>query len=373
MDKEGIEKVVHESYEFILKMLEENLEFRLTINITGCLTEQLQKYEFTDILERFRKLAEKKQIQLVETAAYHPFLPLLPEEEIIYQVKKNHEINKKFFGDAYHPSGFFIPEMAYSLKIAKIIARLGYKWLILDDIHLGGKLGNVNYNKGYIIKNLKLKVLFRNRGISKSYVPQKISNLLKEEKISRNIITATDGELYGHHHKDIEGYLHSVLKNKKIQTLTVSEFLKKIKIWEEITLAAASWESSEKEIKNKEPYILWNNSRNKIQKKLWKLADLAIRTVNKNKTDENYHWARAHLNKGLASCTFWWAAAHDFRDSFGPISWSPDEIEKGLNEMIKSIRSLNNASRMTKIKAERLYIKLKQMIWEKHWKYYWKT
>lgn len=191
-------------------------------------------------------------------------------------------------------------------------------------------------------------------------------------EMSRNLITATDGELYGHHHIDNEGYLERILNDKDLEMLTVSTFLKKIKTWEEIEPINASWETTEKELKIKEPYILWNNSHNKIQQKLWELAKLALKTADNHKDDVNHGWTRDHLNKGLASCTFWWASAKDFSDTFGPISWSPDEIEKGSNELIRSIRALDKVSRSAKIKAEKLYIQIKKMIWEKHWKYYWK-
>ncbi|MFH1187631.1 MAG: hypothetical protein V1688_02085 [bacterium] len=372
MEREIVEKAANESYKFIVEMLEKHPNFKITLNICGTLTEQLDKYGYIDILKRIKILAKKKQIELTSTAAFHPFFPLLPENEIKYQIISNNAINKKYFGKTYKPSGFFIPEMAYSQKTARLISLMGYKWTILDDIHLGGKLGNVNYNKGYIIKETNIKTLFRRRKISKCYVPEEIVKMQEYGEMPRNLITATDCELYGHHHIDSKGYLEKILNNKEIETITISNFLKKIKIWEEINPINGSWETTEKELKMKEPYLLWNNSHNKIQQKLWKLAKLALKTASNHTADINYGWARDHLNKGLASCTFWWASAKDFSDAFGPISWSPDEIEKGTNELIRSIRSLNKVSVMTKIKAEKMHIQIKKMIWEKHWKYYWK-
>ncbi len=159
-----------------------------------------------------------------------------------------------------------------------------------------------------------------------------------------------------------------------MQTSTIADFVannvNKIK---KISPVSSSWESSEEEIKKGKPYILWYNDKNEIHKYLWKLADLAYKTAEKHKQDPNHHWTRWHLVRGLASCTFWWASAKDFSYIFGPYAWSPDEIERGINELIRSVRSLDDAStRKTKIKAEKLYIKIKQMVWEKHWTYYWK-
>jgi hypothetical protein len=77
--------------------------------------------------------------------------------------------------------------------------------------------------------------------------------------------------------------------------------------------------------------------------------------------------------RGLASCTFWWASAKDFKHNFGPYAWNPDEIERGLEELIRSIRSLENEKlRADKLKAEKIYLKIKAMIWKRHWQYYWK-
>ncbi|MFA6454540.1 MAG: hypothetical protein WCV70_01630 [Patescibacteria group bacterium] len=126
-----------------------------------------------------------------------------------------------------------------------------------------------------------------------------------------------------------------------------------------------------KRIKNNLPYFLWRDKKNKIQTLLWQLANAAIVNINKYPKDQNYFWSRQHLDRGLASCTFWWASAHDFR-LYGPLAWNPDEIEKGANELIRSVRALNDPrTRQAKIKAEKLYIKIKQLIWHKHWHYYW--
>ena len=106
--------------------------------------------------------------------------------------------------------------------------------------------------------------------------------------------------------------------------------------------------------------------------KLWELANTSYDLIEKHKNDQNYVWAYWHLVRGLASCTFWWASAKDFR-LFGPISWSPDEIERGSNELIRAIRALDSEdTRKDKIEAEKLYISIKHKVWNKHWSYYWK-
>lgn len=368
-DKERIMSVVNESYQFIADILKKNSNFKLTININACLTEQLAKFGYEELLGDIKSLLEKGQIELVESAAYHPILAMLPEKEIERQIRINKTINSKYFGDAYLPKGFYIPEMAYTEKVAKMIKSLGYEWIILDEINYNGKLGQVNFNKKYKIKNVGLNVVFRNRSISQSYVPDKILSLIEAKSVPEIVITGTDGEIYGHKHKDINGNLAKIANEKDIETQTVSEYLGEMSEEEEVKLVDGSWESTEEELEKKKPFMLWDDPKNKIHSKLWSLTKLAIEAVSENTDDPNYGWARIHLDRGLASCTYWWASARDFK-LFSSLAWNPDEIEKGLEELIKSIRSLDKMDCKIKIKAEQVYVKIKQKIWEKHWRYY---
>jgi hypothetical protein len=131
-------------------------------------------------------------------------------------------------------------------------------------------------------------------------------------------------------------------------------------------LVPSSWETTEEELAIKQPYLMWFNTKNRIHKKMWDLVYLAIKAVNK-KEGSNI-WSRKHLDKGLSSCMFWWASAKEL-SSFGGLAWSPDEIERGLKEIIKSIRSLENEEKI-KSKAERMYFDILKEVWLLHWKIY---
>ena len=370
-DAHVIEEATEKSYQRIVRALQENPRTKFTLNITGCLFLRWEELGYQDLIGDIKELLEKGQIEITGTVAYHPPLPLINRKEIELQIKENEEILKKHFGENFRPRGFFLPESIYSKEVGKIIKKMGYEWILLDEIAMNGELNKVDFDKVYKDKASGLKVIFRSRKSSKSYVPETIITLLESRK-EKIAITATDGELYGLRHEDPTGEFEKLLKKENLETLTVSEFIDNKKEIEKIKLVACSWESSEKELEEKKPYILWHDKKNKIQLKLWELANLAQKTAEKYKDDEDYHWARWHLVRGLASCTFWWASAKDFR-LFGPISWSPDEIERGANELIRSIRALDDtATRKTKIKAEKLYIKIKKMVWKNHWAYYWK-
>ena len=371
-DAHLIKEATELSYARIIRALEEHPNIKFTLNITGGLILRWKELGYEDLLKRLNNLREKGQVELTGTAAYHPLLPLIPKEEVIRQIKENEEILRKHFGENFKPRGFFIPEMAYSPKVAKIIKKLGYEWIILDEIAKEGKLGKTDFNKIYKDKISGLKIIFRSRELSESYVPKTLNKWAGGGN-NNLAITATDAELYGLRHNDPTAEFEKILKNPDLETKTISEFIDEHKKLEKIKPIAGSWGSNEEELKNGQPYILWSDKKNKIQKNIWKLANLAYTTTVKYEKDDNAYWARWHLVRGLASCSFWWASGKDFSHIFGPLSWNPDEIERGINELIRSIRALDDAAtRKRKVKAEKLYIKIKKMVWKKHWTYYWK-
>src|SRR5690242_12085629 len=81
--KEVLEENYNKYYLPLLEVLESRPEYKVTLNISASLTEQLARENKAEFFERVKKLVLKGQIELVGSAAYHPVLPLIPEEEII--------------------------------------------------------------------------------------------------------------------------------------------------------------------------------------------------------------------------------------------------------------------------------------------------
>lgn len=364
-DAHIIKEATEMSYNRVIKALEENPNIKFTININGSLILRWEELGYTNLIKRINKLIKREQIDLTGTACYHPLLPLIPEKEVAQQIKENEKLLKKHFGDYFRARGFFLPEMAYSKSVAKIIKRSGYEWIILDEIAHNSELGKTETDCVYYDKSTELNIVYRSRKYSSSFVPETIKKNLNK---NITIVSATDGELYGLRHIDHTGEFEKLLQTKELKTLSVSSFIKQAKTIKDTNPVNCSWDSTPEELRQNIPYALWDDPKNKIQAKLWTLANLAYKTAEKYSNDENHYWARWHLVRGLASCTFWWASGKDFSNIFGPHAWNPDEIERGMNEFVRSIRAIEDvASRRTKMKAESLFIELKQMIWEKHW------
>lgn len=367
----NIRKALDKSYWRLLRLVEEHSDLRMTFNISACLLERLEEAKEKAFIERLKFLVKKGRIELTGSAYYHGFLPLLPEKEVVRQIRENEKKLKEIFGKNFKPTGFFLPEMAYSVNVAKIVKRLGYQWIILDEISYDQGKNKVDINNLYVDDASGLKVIFRNRLISNAYPPDKIISQVKEKL---TLFTATDAELYGLRHEDPSGEMEKVVKQKDLKTLTISSYFKKLERKKalKIKVLPSSWESTEAEIKAGKPYILWENKKNKIQVGLWKLAKLALDLETKYRKDKNYYWYRWHLARGLASCTFWWASSRDFSKTYGPHAWSPDDVERGLEDLVRSVRSLNDLkTKKKKLEAEKYYLKIKKLIWETHWRKHW--
>jgi hypothetical protein len=223
--------------------------------------------------------------------------------------------------------------------------------------------------------------------LSSAYPPDKLSPLLIKAEPASNpkaakkvsgpmiAITATDAELYGLRHEDPTAELEKIVKRKNLETLAISAFIKLSgsKKPAALTLASSSWESTPRELRADRPFVLWQDKNNKIQTNLWQLAALALALSDKYQKDKNYYWHYWHLARGLASCTFWWASGRDFKPVFGPYAWSPDDIERGLEDLIRAVRSFDDPkTKRAKLEAEKYYLKIKKLIWEAHWKKYWR-
>ncbi len=353
--KEITKKVAGESYEPVVRILKNRPKIKISLNINASLTEQLPAAGLSELIKEIEMLANRGQIEFTGSAKYHVILALLPETEIIRQIELNNETNKKFFGRAWQPTGFFIPELCYSKKVARVVKKLGFQWIVLDEIAYNGKLNKVKFDKQYIVKDVGLPVFFRNTRISNLFFTAEAKTasdffkILKEDgRAEKFLLTALDGENLGHHQKDMDKLYENLLDNGKFNCLTFSELLKIKNLKSEIlNPLPSSWSSREEDIKRKVYYPLWKNPKNEIHRKQWQLTNLAINILEKNKKDPNFKKAREKLDQALHSDQYWWASANPW--------WSVEIIENGAKMLADTIKSLKNISPTTLQKTKNLY------------------
>jgi len=335
-----LEAVVAQSYRPIFEGLKNRPKIKLTLNISGALFDLFDKYGYRDLIDTIRLLGERGQVEFTSSAKYHAFLPFLKEEEIIRQIKINDESNKFFLGKIYNPQGFFPPEMAYTQNLSQIVANLGFKWIILDEIAYNGKPGQVDFGKIFQIENSSLLVFFRERRLSNlimSAVVRSKEALFQamEDQLKTNTytLTAMDGETFGHHRPGLEKMLFEILESPEAQLINISQIPQIFNQVTKVKPVDCTWASSQEDIENKTQFLSWSDPENQIHAWQWKLVELVSEEFYKmDKNHSRWPQIREKMDVALASDHFFWASAKPW--------WSAEMIEDGSFRLLETIRMI---------------------------------
>lgn len=351
-----VKRIAEDSYRKIFSGLLSIERARLTLNINGVLCELLDQAGAHDVLKNIKTLIDSGRLEITGSAKYHAFLPLLPEGEIERQIILNEETLSKYFGNNWKKGGFFPPEMAYSKKVAEVAKKLGYKWIIIDEMAIpdGNKI-----EKGtiYNIEGLDdFHVFFRERNLTFKILSSANSGALPfilkflEPRLDKSeyIVTAMDGETFGHHRPGLENLLFEMFKEEKIKPAMISDLPEIFKKKEAIEPRDSTWAAVPRDFKIGQPYFRWHNKDSVLQNRQWELLYLAIEVVNRDASQKT----RTLLDKALHSDQFWWSSARPW--------WSLEWIERGAYDFKEIIKKSNTASEEDKQKAEELY---KQIIY----------
>ncbi len=123
--------VLNSCYIPLLKLIKSQPEVRLTINMAGCLLEQLVKMQQTEFLDLLDEVVGGGQVELVNSPAFHPIIPLSPMEVVERQIEKQRLFTKDAIGR--EPGrGLFPPELAVEEKLVKW-AQGKYDYVIVDE------------------------------------------------------------------------------------------------------------------------------------------------------------------------------------------------------------------------------------------------
>ncbi|MHA1369265.1 MAG: hypothetical protein ACTSRA_06085, partial [Promethearchaeota archaeon] len=291
-------------------------------------------------VDLLRDLVKKRQVEIVGSAKYHPILPLIPKNEVKRQVKLHEEDVITLF-PTFEKRGFFPPEMAISPSLVTMIQKLGYKWILASGIACSS---DWPYDKIYRGPN-NILLFFRDDIISNEISFKKISVdfFLVKLKVLYNtrhyIITAQDGETFGHH---ISKYEKTFLKramlgaidDPEIEICWISELPDYFNIDGVIRPIASSWSTTITDLELNIPFPLWNHPDNEVHRVQFKFLKNVLEIIYLLESIQNVQYtpekdtARHFLDEGLHSCQFWWASAHPM--------WSPNLILKGAELLLRA-------------------------------------
>ncbi len=344
-----LHRVVEESYRPLLKVLGQHPHARITANLAGVLTEMLSDGGFADVVTGFRRLAQRGQVELTGSAKHHPILPLIPRQEALRQVRLNAATNRRYFGKAYHPRGFFPPELALSPEALAPILQAGYRWVLASGIACPPEAPwpdrSVYQAPAFTKKQpgQQLAVLFRDDILSNriSFKDMDATGFLDhlrslEGDGDRYVITALDAETFGHHHRQMEEqFLGRVIQSlgplqEHARMATVSEIVDLFPPGPAVTLRASSWSTTQEDLAQNNSYPLWKGQGNRVHQLQWAHTEAALRLVRQAQRLAQgpqgrlfAQRSRALMDAGLHSCQYWWARRRPM--------WDVNMVHRGLS------------------------------------------
>jgi hypothetical protein len=388
--KQWVDRITNEAYRRILAELVKEPQAKVTLNISAILVELWDKFGHRDVIEGYRKLLERGQIELTGSAKYHPLLPRLPREEIVRQIKLSQATLKSYFGDACKPKGFFPPEMAYDRKVAEVVGEMGYEWIIVDEYSYAPELDVVDHHKIYEVDGVNssksgepLKIFFRQRSMSYKVLSGQLGTVdlfLRELgdrlKGKEYLLTAMDGETFGHHRPGMEKLLFELYQASEIKPILISDLSGVFKEREAVATRPATWALMQQDLEQNVPFARWDDPGNKIHKMQWELTEMAVNVVRSSKyhvpstmvngksedgksergkkklSVEQKGWLKTRelLDRALHSDQYWWACARPW--------WSLEMIERGAYELKETVLATPDVSEVDKRRAQDLYFKI---------------
>jgi alpha-amylase/alpha-mannosidase (GH57 family) len=392
-----LKRICDESYRPLLKVFEEYSNTRVTVNFNGVLTDMLIDCGHRDVIDGLRGLAENGQIEFTGTGKYHPILPLIPKEEAKRQIDLNIQTNRRSFGKAYAPQGFFPPEMCYSQGILQPIMKSGYRWIILSGIACPADWPlDIIYRTecdGQEIAVFLRDDVLSNKISFQDLGPKEFIAHLEEWQGKREsiyVVTAMDAETYGHHiqgweraflakvYEELEPsaeFLEEVRQTKalagqhaaflangeatgKIQMVTISQLLDLFPRGHPIEPRPSSWSTSMEDMEAGNYYPLWQDRSNEVHRLQWEHLNICIELVNKalecadnDESRQSAAIARGLLDRAEHSCQMWWASNRPM--------WDTNLIHMGLLDQLRTVvnayRAINKSGASEKTKREYYY------------------
>jgi predicted glycosyl hydrolase (DUF1957 family) len=330
------------------------------------LLEQFEKFGYSDLITQLKELVEADRIELVGSAAYHPLLTRISNENVAKQVVLNEYGLGYYFGQRQgfegevsmmvkDIRGFFPPELALNTNVLNILDELNYEWVVSDDSSIPAD--QTSPEGVYALEGVSTKIVARDSKLSnlisfkRDDAVDDIGNYLLDLKNSHKDFVAVvlDGEVFGHHSKEglylLEAIIDSVA-SLDISLTTVSEALSSIEPATISKFNESTWSDGG------DPYALWDTKGNKLQESLWKLSTLIEKSFSKisaPKSEEGFEniatWKESDLEKitdpalkdfvltellvlkSMHSDQYWWSSRATVYDK---VLYSPTMVKNAL-------------------------------------------
>jgi alpha-amylase len=265
-----LQKVAAKSYlptnKYLLELLEQYPDFKLSLSITGTVLDQLEQWN-PEALRSFQRLTETGRVEIVAETYHHSLAFFYSRHEFEHQVQMHREKVEKLFGQT--PKVFRNTELAYNNELARWADQAGYTAVLSEgwDPTLGWRSPNHVYRPSYtnnvklLMKNYKLSddIAFRFGNQDWKEWPltaDKFSHWLSEDQDATNFNLFMDYETFGEHQWSESGifdFLQKLpaewLKSDDHTFMTVSEAATNIEAVGDVDIPqTVTWADTERDL-----------------------------------------------------------------------------------------------------------------------------
>jgi alpha-amylase/alpha-mannosidase (GH57 family) len=314
-DPRVTKSILESCYLPLLRTLSKKSGFGLTLNVSGSLLLQLENLKANEFFELTKSLIQDKKVEIVNSVIYHPLIPLIPNDVVVRQIKKNAQTLKNLLG-VETINGFFPPELAVDENTLNL---LDSAYVFIDE-GATEKFPLAKYDNKYLLVN-NHDVCDLLRAYPKELHAETVVNLVNKNCGEENlIVTVNDAELFGHHYSERLQVLSDLLDSDEIKFITASEAI--IKFGNQAPTVSSILPSTWQDCKN---FDLWN--KNILQKKYLKLLKLVYKSISNNQDTE----IQDLFDQGTSSCYLYWLSNWPW--------WHPALVQKGATCLIKSTKN----------------------------------
>lgn len=301
------------SYLPFLNLLYQHPDLKISLHYSGCLLDWIAD-KHPEFIRMLKEIVGRGQAEMLSGGYYEPILTLIPERDILGQIRLMNEKVKGFTG--YSPIGVWLTERIWEPTLIKPLAKAGIKFAIVDDWHFSYVGQNPDDLSGYYVTEDEGEKLFifpgseRLRYTMPFKLPHETINYMGESKDKgiKSRIYADDGEKFGiwpgtfkwvYEEKWLENFLNALEAEKEwLQTVTFSEYIKTNGPTGRIYLTCASYKEmmqwSGGYFKN---FLVKYPESNSMQKKMLYVSGRVAKAKSKK--------AQEYLYKGQCNCAYW--------------------------------------------------------------------
>ncbi|MDP3963872.1 MAG: hypothetical protein Q8Q39_05245 [bacterium] len=320
-----IKQIAAESYRPLLKVIHDHPRAYVCVDIAASALELLEVHA-PDVIDLMHECLERKKLFLVNTAAFHPILPLLRRSEIERQLCLNIGAYEQRFKPFVVPRGCFLPEMAYSSQVIQPLRRSWARWTMTDDdpyqaLHnqkppfnwIAGDQGFSVFLRSNLWSN---RISLFNKPENRKYADGRVfANELcagvrewQGPNADGYVVVWLDFETFGHHsHKDFPNLIHTFFPplfdaQSDALRLTDPDALKVCYPTKETVIPAGSWSTTPQQWLAGNYFPMWDDKNVQYHAPWWKMVNLALDIAQRHARDPRI---RRLGDKMVYSCQPW--------------------------------------------------------------------